>query len=162
EDDLARDLGVEHVRVDNFSGRRGYAVLEIPRPQRVIPDVTGISREAGPTLNLALGITVAFEEYRVEVADLPQLLVAETTGSGKSVFLRSLLWQLTQLYAPDEVDLVVIDAKGMRDFSDFASCPHFKQQGDFHLGANGALEKLEEIVETSLPRRVADFNAYAD
>jgi DNA segregation ATPase FtsK/SpoIIIE-like protein len=87
--------------------------------------------------------------------------VGGTTGSGKSVFLRSLLWQFTSLYGPDELDLVLIDAKGLADYLDFVNAPHFKEASDFHLGVSGALELLEELVEDEIPRRTAMFREFA-
>jgi DNA segregation ATPase FtsK/SpoIIIE-like protein len=108
-----------------------------------------------------LGAQITFEPLWVALDDLPHLLVGGTTGSGKSVFLRSLLWQFTHLYMPSDLDLVVIDAKGMSDYLDFSRAPHIKSGDDFHLGVDGALDLLGEIVETRLPARTRAFSSYA-
>jgi hypothetical protein len=161
--DLARDLGVPSVRIDNYRDRPMHAVLELPRTHREIPDVTGLQRRSDdPVVELALGVDFEFETYWVSLADLPHLLIAGTTGSGKSVFVRSLLWQLTHLYGAEEVEIVLIDAKGMRDYSDFRKAPQFRRPSDFHLGVTGALEKFSSVVEAVLPERIRTFNAYAD
>jgi hypothetical protein len=162
--DLARDLGVETVRIDNMAGRPLHAVIEIPRANREIPDITTLKRRdaRSPNPELALGVTFARETWWEPLADLPHLLVAGTTGSGKSVFVRSILWQMTFLYEPDEIDLVLIDAKGMRDYSDFKDAAHFKDASDFHLGPQGGLEKLERLVDEVLPERISVFNAFAE
>ncbi|MEJ7783460.1 MAG: DNA translocase FtsK [Solirubrobacteraceae bacterium] len=162
EADLARDLGVESVRIDNWPGRPGYAVAQLPRADRAFPDVDALSPPEGaeyPTV--ALGAQLTFEPLWVALDTLPHLLIGGTTGSGKSVFLRSLLRQLTHLYSADDLDLVVIDAKGMSDYLDFSAAPHIKQPRDFHLGIDGALELFAEVVEARLPARTEAFRSYA-
>lgn len=164
EVDLARDLQVSAVRVSNWSGASGYAAIELPRKERVISDVSQASlgpRAAGDPLQVVIGTQLNFSPFSVKLDDLPHLLVAGTTGSGKSVFLRSLLWQLTHFYRPDELDLVIIDAKGMADYLDFKKAPHIKSEADFHLGVQGAVDVLADIVENRLPARRDVFNAYA-
>lgn len=162
ETDLARDLGVESVRIDNWAARPGYAIAQLPRRDRAFPDVDTLAppHDAGyPTL--ALGARLTFDPFWVALDTLPHLLVGGTSGSGKSVFLRSLLRQLTHLYSPDDLDLVIIDAKGMSDYLDFRSAQQIKQPGDFHLGIEGALDLLGEIVEKRLPARTEAFRGYA-
>jgi hypothetical protein len=163
EEDLARDLGVQSVRIANLRGTPGYAVAELPRPNRVIPDIATLELPASAQdyPAIALGVRSDFSPEWVSLDALPHLLTAGTTGSGKSVFLRSLLWQLTQLYRPDEVDLVLIDAKGLADYLDFSDAPQFRTSTDFHSGVDGALELLEDIVERRLPERTATFRTYA-
>ena len=163
EADLARDLGVQSVRIVNLIGRPGYAVAELPRQQRSIPDIGEIERrdQGGQYPELALGAAVDSSPVWAPLDALPHLLVAGTTGSGKSVFLRSLLWQLTSLYRPDEVDLVLIDAKGLADYLDFADAPQFHSSSDFHSGVAGGLELLQDIVEVRLPERTRIFREYA-
>lgn len=162
EADLARDLGVESVRISNWLGRPGYAVAELPRPKRAFPQVASLQRPREfeyPAI--AVGAQLNFEPLWVALDALPHLLVGGTTGSGKSVFLRSLLWQFTHLYTPAELDLVVIDAKGMSDYLDFSRAPHIKTVADFHLGVDGALDLLGDIVENRLPASIRNFSAYA-
>jgi hypothetical protein len=162
EPDLARDLGVESVRITNLAGRPGFAVAQLPRPHRAFPDVDALTRpRSAPYPTIALGAQLSFDPLWVTLDELPHLLVGGTTGSGKSVFLRSLLRQLTHLYSADEIDLVVIDAKGMSDYLDFATVPHVKAATDFHLGVTGALELFADIVEQRLPARTDTFRNYA-
>ena len=163
EDDIARDLGVQSVRISNWAGHPGFAVAELPRKDRRIPDVETLKEHWVPTdyPSVALGSQVDFTPFRVPLDELPHLLVAGTTGSGKSIFLRSILWQLTNLYRPEDIDLVIIDAKGMADYLDFASAPHIKSSSDFHSGVAGAIELMEEIVSKRLAERTAEFRKYA-
>ncbi len=110
---------------------------------------------------VAIGAQIDYAPLWAYLDELPHLLVGGTTGSGKSVFLRSVLWQLTSLYGPEELDLVLIDAKGLADYLDFVNAPHFKAATDFHLGVPGALELLERIVDEEIPRRTIVFRNYA-
>lgn len=163
EDDLARDLGVQSVRIINWPGKPGYAMAELPRIHRDIPDVGSLMtpHESRTYPQLALGAQVNGEPLWVSIDQLPHLLVAGTTGSGKSVFIRSLLWQLTSLHASDEVEIVLIDAKGLADYLDFAGAPHFRSEADFHLGVDGSLSLLEHVVQNRLPERSKVFREYA-
>lgn len=163
EADIARDMGVESVRITNFAGRPAFAVAELPRTSRVFPDVTTLelpATESGYPA-LAIGAQLNSHPLWVPLDDLPHLLVGGTTGSGKSVFLRSLLWQATHLYLPAQIDVVVIDAKGMADYLDFINAPHFKNERDFHIGVDGAIDVFEDIVEARLPERTRVFREYA-
>lgn len=165
EADLARDLQVSAVRLSNWTGASGYAAIELPRRERVISSISQVPRAPhaeGDPLEVVIGTQLDFSPFAVRLDDLPHLLVAGTTGSGKSVFLRSLLWQLTHVYSPHELDLVIIDAKGMADYLDFKKAPHIKAAGDFHLGVAGAVDVLADIVENRLPARRDIFNAYAN
>ncbi|MDQ0940731.1 DNA translocase FtsK [Streptomyces sp. V1I1] len=162
EMDIARDLGVSGIRVDNLPGRARYAVLEIPRQHRSIADVSELVVPAGQAVAVALGTDYEFNPFWVPLHELPHLLIAGTTGSGKSTLLRSMLWQLTRMYPTDALDLVLVDAKGMGDFRDLARAPQIRQSGDYHLGADGALDLLGDIVERRVPERIEIFNEYAE
>ncbi|MEO3747136.1 DNA translocase FtsK [Plantactinospora sp. B5E13] len=162
EADLARDLGVPTIRVDNLIGRARYAVLELPREDRIIADVLSLTKQSGPATSIALGSDLDFAPFWLQLSDLPHLLIGGTTGSGKSMLIRSILWQLTRLYGPNDLDLVLIDAKGMNDYRDLARAPQIRSSTDYHLGATGALDLLLDIVDRRLPERVAEFNRYAE
>jgi hypothetical protein len=158
-DDIARDLGVQAFRIANFPGRPGYALAEVPRREREIPDVSMLSRPDLPYPAVAIGAQLDFNPYWACLDRIPHLLIAGKTGSGKSVLVRSLLWQLTRLYGPDELDLVLIGPKAA-DYIDFGKAPHFKSPADIHLRPEGALDLLKEIVEVRYPRQNAVFDEY--
>lgn len=159
-DDIARDLGVQSFRTSNLSGRPGYVVAEVPRTTRDIPDVETLTRPELPYPALAVGAGIDFAPYWQCLDDIPHLLVAGKTGSGKSVLIRSLLWQLTRLYEPSELELVLIGPKAA-DFMDFADAPHFRSPSDVHLRAEGAIDLLRDIVEVRYAERQATFDSYA-
>lgn len=160
EGDISRELGVSGSRIFNWLREPGYAAIEIPRGERVFADVGTLpAGEIVPgRVSVALGADIDFQPYRTQLDQMPHLLVGGTTGSGKSVFLRSILWQLTNHYTPQDLEIVVIDAKGMADYIDFSKAPHVT---DFHLGAQGALALLADIVDNRLASRISVFNEYA-
>jgi hypothetical protein len=158
-DDIARDLGVQAFRIANFPGRPGYALAEVPRGERQIPDVSTLRRPDLPYPAVAIGAQLDFTPYWACLDRIPHLLIAGKTGSGKSVLVRSLLWQLTRLYSPDELDLVLIGPKAA-DYMDFGKAPHFKSPTDIHLRPEGALDLLKEIVENRYPKQNSVFNEY--
>lgn len=159
-DDIARDLGVQAFRITNFPRRPGYALAEVPRSAREIPDVTSLVRPDLPYPALAIGAKLNFTPHWDCLDHIPHLLIAGRTGSGKSVLIRSLLWQLTRLYGPEELDLILIGPKAA-DYLDFTTAPHFKSPNDIHLRSEGAIELLREIVEIRYPRQQAAFDEYA-
>jgi len=159
-DDIARDLGVQSFRTSNLSGQPGYVVAEVPRTTRDIPNVETLTRPDLPYPAIAVGAGIDFTPYWQCLDDIPHLLVAGKTGSGKSVLIRSLLWQLTRLYRPSELELVLIGPKAA-DFMDFADAPHFRSPFDVHLRADGAIDLLREIVEVRYAERQATFDEYA-
>jgi DNA segregation ATPase FtsK/SpoIIIE-like protein len=109
---------------------------------------------------IAIGAQLDFTPYWDCLDHIPHLLIAGKTGSGKSVLIRSLLWQLTRLYRPDELDLVLIGPKAA-DYMDFTTAPHFKSPSDIHLRSEGAIDLLREIVEVRYLGQQAIFDQYA-
>jgi hypothetical protein len=158
--DIARELGVQSFRITNFPGRPGYALAEIPRGEREIPDVSGLIRPDLLYPAIAIGAQLDFTPYWECLDNIPHLLIAGKTGSGKSVLVRSVLWQLTRLYGPNELDLVLIGPKAA-DYMDFSNAPHFKSPADIHLQPDGAVDLLRQIVDERYPRQQDAFNRYA-
>ncbi len=132
----------------------------MPRTTRDIPNVETLTRPDLPYPAIAVGAGIDFAPYWQCLDDIPHLLVAGKTGSGKSVLIRSLLWQLTRLYHPSELELVLIGPKAA-DFMDFADAPHFRSPFDVHLRADGAIDLLREIVEVRYAERQATFDEFA-
>ena len=120
--DIQRELGVSG---QIFIGQEPpYVVVEVPRQERVTITfaevLPAIPRDATPgVLPVVLGVDAGGEVRIADLADMPHLLVAGTTGSGKSVFLTGIAASLSLLPA-SRLELIVIDIKGL-DFPSLAA-----------------------------------------
>ncbi|MCG5531611.1 DUF87 domain-containing protein, partial [Halorhodospira halochloris] len=125
--DIAREMGLEGgVHISNLAGRRGYAVAEVSIAQRAITHISALKPQVPPSdyLSVALGETAAGKPYWIDLDQLPHLLVAGTSGSGKSYLLRGLLHQLTTFYDENDLRIVIVDGKGIGEYRAFRESPH--------------------------------------
>lgn len=81
----------------------------------------------------------------IDIADAPHMLIAGTTGSGKTVFLQSILVSLLKQFSKDELEVLIIDPK-QTDFVFFEDIPHL-YGGNIVVDAEEALEKITQINE---------------
>jgi S-DNA-T family DNA segregation ATPase FtsK/SpoIIIE len=126
--DLARALSVVSIRVVETIPGKSYMGLEIPNPHRQMVRLTEIlSSQAYHGLHsplaLALGKDIAGNPVVVDLARMPHLLVAGTTGSGKSVALNAMILSLLYKAEPRHVRLIMIDPK-MLELSVYQDIPH--------------------------------------
>lgn len=126
--DLARSLSVISVRIVEIIPGKSVIGLELPNANREIVRLREIlsSQQYDHTrspLALALGKDIAGYPVIVDLAKMPHLLVAGTTGSGKSVCINALLLSLLYKYTPTAVRLILIDPK-MLELSVYADIPH--------------------------------------
>ena len=126
--DLARALSVYSIRVVETIPGKSCMGLEIPNPHRQIVRLSEIvsSRayhEMHSPLTLALGKDIAGNPVVVDLAKMPHLLVAGTTGSGKSVALNAMILSILYKAEPREVRLVMVDPK-MLELSTYQGIPH--------------------------------------
>ncbi len=126
--DLARSLSVMSVRVVEVIPGKSVVGLEIPNEQRSIVRLieTLQSREyeeADSPIALALGKDISGQPVVVDLAKMPHLLVAGTTGSGKSVALNAMLLSILFNATAREVRLIMIDPK-MLELSVYEGIPH--------------------------------------
>jgi S-DNA-T family DNA segregation ATPase FtsK/SpoIIIE len=126
--DLARNMCVSSVRVVEVIPGRPTIGIEIPNDRR---DVVTISEMLGAPvykknpspLILALGKDIAGHPVVADLARMPHLLVAGTTGSGKSVFVNAVLMSLLYKATPQDVRMIMIDPK-MLELSSYEDIPH--------------------------------------
>lgn len=126
--DLARSLSVVSVRVVEIIPGKSVVGLEIPNQQREIVCFREIVSdpaysEATSPLTLALGKDIAGRPVAVDLSKMPHLLVAGTTGSGKSVGLNAMLLSILYKSTPEAVRLILIDPK-MLELAIYDSIPH--------------------------------------
>jgi S-DNA-T family DNA segregation ATPase FtsK/SpoIIIE len=126
--DLARALSVPRVRVVEVIPGKSVVGLEIPNEHRELVRLREIvesneyTESLGP-LSLALGKDISGNPVVVNLAKMPHLLVAGTTGSGKSVGINVMLLSLLYKAMPDEIKLILIDPK-MLELSIYDGIPH--------------------------------------
>ncbi|MDH5728514.1 MAG: DNA translocase FtsK 4TM domain-containing protein [Gammaproteobacteria bacterium] len=126
--DLARSLSVISVRVVDVIPGKSVIGLEIPNENREIVRLVEIIRskkyeDAASPLTLALGKDIGGNSVIADLAKMPHLLVAGTTGSGKSVAINAMVLSLLYNATPDQVRLIMIDPK-MLELSIYDDIPH--------------------------------------
>lgn len=127
-DDLRRALGVQSVRiVQNIPGT-SYLGIEVPNPTRETVRLKEILKSevyetSKSLLSLAIGKDIGGKPFVMDLAKTPHLLVAGTTGSGKSVGVNSMILSMLYRTDPSQLRLVLIDPK-MLEFSPYDGIPH--------------------------------------
>jgi S-DNA-T family DNA segregation ATPase FtsK/SpoIIIE len=126
--DIARSLAVTSVRVVEVIPGKSVVGIEIPNSNRKMVQLTEILssetfRNSSSPLSMALGHDIAGKPVVVDLAKMPHLLVAGTTGSGKSVGLNAMLLSLLFKSDPEAVRLIMIDPK-ILELSVYEGIPH--------------------------------------
>ena len=126
--DLARALSLVSIRVVETIPGKNLMGLELPNPKRQIvklSEILGSSvyNESHSLLTLGLGKDIAGKPIVVDLARMPHLLVAGTTGSGKSVGINAMILSLIYKADPSQVRLILIDPK-MLELSIYEGIPH--------------------------------------
>ena len=126
--DLARSLSVLSVRVVEIIPGKTVVGLELPNPYRAtvaLSDVfsADVYQQAHSPLTLALGVDIAGHPMVVDLAKMPHLLVAGTTGSGKSVGINAMILSLLFRATPEQVRMIMVDPK-MLELSVYDGIPH--------------------------------------
>lgn len=126
--DLARALSVVSVRVVETIPGKPYMGLEIPNPNRQIVRLSEIIASAvyagmASPLTIAMGKDIAGHPVVADLAKMPHVLIAGTTGSGKSVAINALIVSLVYKAEPNAVRLILVDPK-MLELSVYDGIPH--------------------------------------
>lgn len=126
-DDISRSMGVAACRVSVVSGRNAIA-LELPNAKRetvYLRDLLASAdyEKASQTLPMALGETIGGEPYIADLARMPHLLIAGTTGSGKSVGVNAMILSILYRLSPEQCRFIMIDPK-MLELSVYDGIPH--------------------------------------
>ena len=126
--DLARSLSVIAVRVVEVIPGRSVIGLEIPNEKRELVTLGEILRsraydDSPSAVTLALGKDIGGAAKIADLARMPHLLIAGTTGSGKSVAINAMVLSLLYKATPDQVRLIMIDPK-MLELSVYEGIPH--------------------------------------
>jgi len=126
-DDIARSMSAVSARVAVVSGRNAIGI-ELPNPTRekvYLRELLSAKdyNEDASKLPLCLGKTIGGESVIVDLARMPHLLIAGTTGSGKSVAINTMILSLVYRLSPEQCRLIMVDPK-MLELSVYDGIPH--------------------------------------
>lgn len=172
--DLARSLMVKSVRVVEVIPGRPTVGIEIPNPNRAmirlreVVDSDVYQQETSP-LTMALGQDISGGPVVANLGKMPHLLVAGTTGSGKSVGVNAMLVSMLLKATPDDLRLIMVDPK-MLELSVYDGIPHLLAPvvTDMKEAANSLrwcvaeMERRYKLMAAMGVRNIAGFNARLD
>jgi S-DNA-T family DNA segregation ATPase FtsK/SpoIIIE len=126
--DLARVLSVKSVRVVDIIPGKSVVGIEIPNEEREVVSFREVIssdefQNSKSPLTVALGKDIAGKAVVADISKMPHLLVAGTTGSGKSVGVNSMILSMLYKSTPEEVRLIMVDPK-MLELSVYEDIPH--------------------------------------
>ena len=167
--DLARSLGVGSIRIVEVIEGRETIGIEVPNADRedvLLGEVIAskLFEETKSPLTLAYGKDIEGKPVLEDLASLPHLLIAGTTGSGKSVALNSMLMSILYKATPQEVRLVLIDPK-MLELSVYEDLPHLlcpviTDMGQAAFGLRWCVNEMERRYKLMAALSVRNLNGF--
>lgn len=169
--DLARSLSVISVRVVEVIPGRPVVGVELPNKHREVVRLREILaseqyQQSLSPLSLALGVDIAGHPVVVDLAKMPHLLVAGTTGSGKSVGINAMLLSFLYKATPEQARLILIDPK-MLELSVYADIPHLltpvvtdmKEAANALRWSVAEMERRYQLMAALGVRNIAGYNS---
>lgn len=173
-DDIALALAASGVRIEAPIPNKSAIGIEIPNKNRATVSLreiieTPVYKNAKSKLNVALGKDITGNTICADIAKMPHLLIAGTTGSGKSVCLNSMIVSILYNSNPDEVKLLMIDPKQV-EFTIYNGIPHLlvpvvsdprKAAGALGWAVTEMLQRYKMFSENAV-RDIKGFNKLAE
>ncbi|WP_277186118.1 DNA translocase FtsK [Caballeronia sp. BR00000012568055] len=172
--DLARSLSLVSVRVVETIPGKNYMALELPNQRRQtvkLSEILGseVYANGASPLTMGLGKDIGGNPVCADLAKMPHLLVAGTTGSGKSVGINAMILSLLYKASADQVRLILIDPK-MLEMSVYEGIPHLlcpvvtdmRQAGHALNWAVAEMERRYKLMSKMGVRNLASFNTKID
>lgn len=169
--DLARALSLISVRVVETVPGKSCMALELPNNRRQVVKLSEIIsskayNDMASPLTICLGKDIGGQPVAIDLAKTPHLLVAGTTGSGKSVGINAMILSLLYKSEPDMVRLILIDPK-MLELSIYEGIPHLlapvvtdmKQAANALNWCVGEMERRYKLMSAMGVRNLAGFNS---
>jgi S-DNA-T family DNA segregation ATPase FtsK/SpoIIIE len=167
-DDLCLAMQAESVLIDRIPGKSTVGI-QIPNPNREAISLRELLesdayQRSTSKLTLALGKTIHGEPYVTDLATMPHLLIAGSTGTGKSVGLNSMLTSILYRATPDDVRMIMIDPKRL-ELGMYEEIPHLLSPVvvDPKKAANAlrwAVREMEERYKTLAAEGVRNIEQY--
>lgn len=167
-DDIARSMSAVSVRIAVVAGSNTIGI-EMPNKDRetvwfkdLLTDEA--FKDTKNTLNVVLGKDIGGRNVYADLARMPHLLVAGTTGSGKSVGVNSMILSLLYRMSPDECKLIMIDPK-MLEFSMYNGIPHLltpviTDPSKAVIGLKWAVKEMEDRYRAMAQLNVRNISGY--
>ena len=168
--DLARALSVVSIRLVETIPGKAYMALELPNPKRQVVRLSEILSsqvyaDMGSALTIAMGKDISGKPVVADLARMPHVLVAGTTGSGKSVAINAMILSLLYKSTPQQIRLLLIDPK-MLELSVYQGIPHLLAPvvTDMRQAASALnwcvqeMDKRYKLMSTFGVRNIAGFN----
>ncbi|WP_250537937.1 MULTISPECIES: DNA translocase FtsK [unclassified Caballeronia] len=172
--DLARSLSLVSIRVVETIPGKNYMALELPNQRRQtvkLSEILGseVYANGASPLTMGLGKDIGGNPVCADLAKMPHLLVAGTTGSGKSVGINAMILSLLYKASADQVRLILIDPK-MLEMSVYEGIPHLlcpvvtdmRQAGHALNWAVAEMERRYKLMSKMGVRNLASFNTKID
>jgi S-DNA-T family DNA segregation ATPase FtsK/SpoIIIE len=168
--DLARALSLVSIRVVETIPGKNLMGLELPNPRRQmvkLSEILGsaVYSESHSLLTLGLGKDIAGKPVVVDLARMPHLLVAGTTGSGKSVGINAMILSMLYKADPSQVRLILVDPK-MLELSIYEGIPHLlapvvtdmREAGNALQWCVGEMDKRYRLMSKLGVRSLSGYN----
>jgi S-DNA-T family DNA segregation ATPase FtsK/SpoIIIE len=172
--DLARSLSLVSIRVVETIPGKNCMALELPNPRRQtvrLSEILGseVYADSSSMLTIALGKDIGGKPVCADLAKMPHLLVAGTTGSGKSVGINAMILSLLYKAPADQVRLIMIDPK-MLEMSVYEGIPHLlcpvvtdmRQAANALNWAVGEMERRYKLMSKLGVRNLGGYNNKID
>ena len=168
-DDLAMGLSAESVRIVAPIPGRDVVGIEVPNKKRkgvFIKEIVGSEsfQSRTPSIPIAIGKDIFGKPQTADLKKMPHLLVAGTTGAGKSVFINSLLASLLYRFTPEEMNLILIDPKQI-ELTSYNDIPHLllpvvTEPKKASLALHWAVQEMERRYRVIAKAGVRDIETY--
>ncbi len=167
--DLARSLSMASVRVVEVIPGKPYIGIEVPNANREMVRLielveTEAYRDPKGLISMAMGKDIAGKPVLTDLAKAPHMLVAGTTGSGKSVAINAMLLSMLLKYTPSQLRLILIDPKQL-ELSNYNDIPHLltpvvTDMKDAASALNWSVGEMERRYKLLAYMKVRNLEAY--
>ena len=173
-DDIALNLATAGVRIEAPIPGKAAVGIEVPNETRAtvyLRDLIDNPKftDSKSKLTAALGMDVGGNPIYFDIGKMPHLLIAGTTGSGKSICINCIIMSILYKAKPDELKLILIDPKKV-EFNMYKNIPHLycpivsepKKAAGALASAVSEMERRFELIESAGVRDIASYNAIAE
>lgn len=167
--EISLALSAKNVRIEAPIPGKSTIGIEIPNQSVGIVNLADILNNTEPTgLSIALGVDTEGKAHQADILKMQHVLVAGSTGSGKSAFINSAITSILMNYKPNEVKLILIDPKRV-ELNQYAGIPHLllpivndpKEASDVLNKLVGEMERRYNVLSESKVKNIEEYNKHA-